>query len=159
MARFDFKKAVLKIKDGANHSITVKLGEGEFSYTERVSREYLLDRGVLDEIRDGDQVPVDVSLSASWIYVKGDGSTPSIEDALKKRGAASSWTSVDSDECNPYAVDIEMVYTPSCATGDKETITLEDFRYEEITHPAKSALLAITGKCNVTEATVVREAQ
>ena len=83
--------------------------------------------------------------------------TPSIEDALKQRGAASSWVSTDSDTCRPYAVDVVIEYQPipsSC--GDAETITLSDFRYEEIAHDLRAGTFAITGRCNSKEATAVR---
>ena len=81
-----------------------------------------------------------------------------IEDALKKRGEASGWTSTDSDACRPYAVDIEILYTPPCGGIYKEKIVLEDFRYEQLQHDIKNAQVSCSGKCNVTEATVTREA-
>jgi len=164
MAQIDFKQATVKIKDGNTptpNEIEIKVGEGNLTYTERRNIQYTLDRGVLDEVREGDQVPVEVRFDAIWEYVSGStvsGSTPTPEDALKQRGEAAAWTSSDADPCRPYSVDIEIEYIPDCTPADKEVITLPDFRYEQIDHDLSAGTLAFSGKCNVTEATAVRTA-
>lgn len=159
-AQIDIKNALVKINDGGSESITVKIGEGTLSYTEHVTREYVLDRGLLDGVRDGDEVPVDVSLDAVWEYITGgvaSAGVPSIEDALKQRGAASAWVSTDSDACQPYAVDVVIEYVPTpSGCGDSETITISDFRYEDLAHDLRAGTIAVTGKANVTEAVAVR---
>lgn len=165
--RIDLKKATIKIKDGAGHEIEVSIGEGNLTWTEAKNIEYLLDRGNLDDVREGDQIPVDVNFDFIWDYLKGpsaastaSGGQPTISDALKQRGAASDWVSVDDDTCRPYAVDLEVTYEPtpkSC--GDKETITLADFRHESLDHDLTAGSISCSGKCNITEATSVRETQ
>lgn len=165
--RIDLKKATIKLKDGGSNELEVKIGEGNLTFTEAKVMEYLLDRGNLDDVREGDQVPVDVSLDFIWEYLRGpssastaSGGTPTIEDALKNRGAAADWVSTDTDTCRPYALDLEITYEPTpTSCGDKETITLSDFRYESLDHDLRAGSVAVSGKCNVTEATVVREAQ
>lgn len=157
--RIDFKQAVLKVKDGGTNEYTVVLGEGNFQYTEKRNLEYRLDRGVLDDVTEGDQVPVEVSLSAVWDYVKGRTTNLSLEDAIKGVETCSTWVSTDADECRPYAVDLELTYTPSCAAADEEVITLPDFRYDDIQRDLRNQTVSITGRCNVTSATVVRAAQ
>ena len=80
--------------------------------------EYILDRGLIDEVREGDEVPVDVSFEFNWIYLTGSpssGALPTIKDALTRVGNASAWVSSDPDGCSPYAVDIEILYEPSCS--------------------------------------------
>lgn len=159
-AQIDLKNCTIRIKDGASHSIDVKIGEGNLTFSEKRNVQYTLDRGVLDEVRLGDQVPMDVSMDFVWEYISGgvasDG-VPSVEDALKRKGAAAAWTSTDSDACRPYAVDIEVLYDPQPAgCGDDETILLSDFRYEELNHDLKAGTISCTGKCNVTEATATR---
>lgn len=166
-AQIDLKNATIKILDGgvgtAQNSITITVGEGNLTYTERKNIEYTLDRGVLDEVREGDQVPVDVNLDFVWEYITGGsatGATPTVEDALKRKGPASAWVSTDSDQCRPYAVDIEVTYAPTpAACGDMEVITLPDFRYEELAHDLRAGTVSVTGRCNVVEATAVRSAQ
>jgi len=157
----DLKDATFKIKDGGTNSITIRIGAGNLTYTERANREYTLDRGILDDVRDGDEEPMDVNFDFVWDYIKGSGSgTPSVEDALKQQGDASAWTSSDSDDCAPFAVDIEITYDPSLnnsdCTGDTETITLPDFRYEELSHDIRNAQISCSGRCNAKQATVAR---
>lgn len=166
-AQIDLKNATITIKDGGvgslQNSIEVTIGEGNLTYTERKNIDYTLDRGNLDEVREGDQVPVDVSIDAIWEYITGgsaSGATPTIEDALKNRGPASGWISSDSDACRPFAVDLEIEYLPTPSTcGDKEIIIIPDFRYEEIAHDLRAGTFAISGRANVVEATAVRSAQ
>ena len=64
-AQIDLKHCTIRISDGAGAYIDVKIGEGNLSYTERRTIEYTLNRGLLDEVREGDQVPMDVSLDSS----------------------------------------------------------------------------------------------
>lgn len=163
-AQIDLKNATFKIKDGSStpNEITVTIGEGNLTWSEKKNIQYTLDRGVLDEVKEGDQVPVDVSFSFTWEYIKGasSGATPTVEDALKNTGAAADWTSSDADACRPYAVDLEITYAPTPAScGDMETITLSDFRYESLDHDLRAGTVSCSGKCNITAPTVVREAQ
>jgi len=162
-AQIDLKDCTITLKDGGSETLDVKIGEGNLTYSESRNIQYTLDRGKLDEVRNGDEVPVDVKLDFTWEYLRGSstsGGTPSVEEALKKIGNAVSWVSSDSDACRPYAVDIVVVYAPTPAScGDKETITLADFRYEKLDHDMKAGTVSVTGKCNITQANVVREAQ
>ena len=165
MAQIDLKQATVTIKDGDGNSLAIRIVEGNLTYSETKNMEYKLDRGILDEVREGDEAPIDVTFDFVWDYLKGPssassaGGTPTIEDALKQRGGAADWVSSDSDICRPYAVDLVILYTPSCATGDQEEITLPDFRHESLAHDLSAGTVAATGKCNATEAIVVRAAQ
>ena len=161
-ASIDLKYATISIKDGTTptaNSIEVKIGEGNLTYTERREMIYTPDRGVLDDVREGDEQPMDVAFDFIWEYItalSGSG-TPTVEDALKKTGEASSWVSTDTDVCRPYAVDIEINYVPNCQpTGNTEVITLPDFRWEELNHDLTAASISCTGKCNAVQATAVR---
>ena len=161
-AQIDLKDVTLKIKDGTTpaNEVEVVIGEGNITWSERRNMDYILDRGTLDEVREGDEVPVEVSMDFKWSYLKGDGTTPSIEDALKRLNAAAAWVSTDADTCRPYAVDLEFENAPSpSACGDQETITFSDFRYEQLDHDARAGTVSCTGKCNITMPTIVRAAQ
>jgi hypothetical protein len=165
MAQIDLKQATVTIKDGDGNSLEVRIGEGNLTYTEARNMEYKLNRGLLDEVREGDQIPVAVTFDFVWDYLKGpssasgSGGTPTIEDALKKRGGAADWVSSDADTCRPYAVDLVILYTPACATGDQEEIILSDYRYESLNHDLGAGTVASSGNCNITDATVTRAAQ
>ncbi|MEK0324895.1 MAG: hypothetical protein QQN63_04245 [Nitrosopumilus sp.] len=161
-AQIDVKETRLYINDGVAEQIEVKIGEGNFTWTETTNRDYILDRGLLDEVRDGDQAPVEVSFDILWDYIKGSSSTgavPTIEEALKQIGNASSWVSSDSDACRPYSVDLVLVYDPSCTTGDVEKITFSDFRWESLDHDLRGGSIACSGKCNIVVPTLTRGGQ
>jgi hypothetical protein len=77
-------------------------------------------------------------------------------DALKNIGAADEWVTSATDTCEPYAVDIEIVFDPPCGTSQTETTTLPDFRYEKLDFSLKDATIAVTGKCNAVTASLTR---
>jgi len=162
----DLKDAVLTIQDGTTPtalSITVKIGEGNLTYTESRNVEYILDRGLLDEVRLGDEIPLDVNFDFVWEYISGNTTTttnvPTVEDALKAQNNAAAWTSTDSDICRPFAVDLILTHTPACATADSETITFPDFRWDSLDHDLRAGTVACVGRSNATEATKVRAVQ
>lgn len=147
---------------GSIQQIEVKIGEGNLTYTEGKNIEYILDRGQLDDVREGDQIPVQVSFDFQWDYILGvsGSSTPSVEEALKGVGEAADWVSTDSDGCRPYSVDLEITYAPQPSTcGDQEIITFPDFRYESLEHDLREGTISCSGQCNVTQITAVRSAQ
>jgi len=140
--------------------IDIKVGEGNVTYTEANEYEYDLDRGVLDTVRAGNDVPMDVSLDFVYEYITtGTGETISPMDALKQEGGASGWVSASSDVCEPYAIDIEVVHTPICTTQAIETTVFSDFRSNSREVDLGEASVAVSGSCNVTQPTINRTAQ
>ncbi len=139
------------------HQLQIKVGEGNATWTEKRMVTYVKDRGRLDTLRLGDEDPVEVKLDFTWEFLKADtGQTPTIEDALKRRGVAADWISSSSDLCEPYAVDIVIEYIPPCTTEKMEIYTLSDYRYEELAHDLKAGTVSTSGKCNILEALVER---
>lgn len=139
------------------HQIEINIGDGNLTYDEKRSIKYIRNRNVLDTVRLDQDEPMEVKLDALWEFVRADtGETPTIEDALKQRGVASDWYTSSADICEPYAVDVEIEYDPPCTGVKREFILLTDFRYESFSHDLKMGVFAVTGKCNVTEATVTR---
>jgi len=161
-AQIDLKNALIKLKDGTTptaNELTIKIGEGNLVWTEARNIDYTLNRGLLNEVREGDQVPVEATLDIVWEFltnVVSTGGIPTPEDFLKQRGNASGYISTDIDICRPFAVDIELTYAPPCGGFLSEIITLNDFRWESFPHDLRAGTLAVTGKCNVVEPTVVR---
>lgn len=141
----------------APHTLQVRLGDGNFSYTEKKAREYKKNRGKLDSVRNGDEDPLEVKLDFGWIFIKSStGEDLTVEDVLKQQGQAASWITAGQDPCEPYCVTLRIEYTPPCTSAKKEIIDLAEFRYEELQHDTKTAMIACTGKCNLTQATVTR---
>jgi len=140
------------------HQIEVTIGEGNCTYDETRNMEYKLDRGRLGNVRLGDEAPVDVSMDFVWEDVTAaTDDPPTPVDAIKKIGAAAAWVSSGADPCEPYAVDLKIVNTPlECEDGEVETTLLQEFRYEKLSFNPKDGTISVTGKCNITEATVTR---
>ena len=167
-AQVSINKCTIKIKDGGSNEITIKIGEGNLTWTEARNIEYNLDRGSLNgaTIREGDEIPVDVRLDATWEYVTGASASsstladPSPKDAIRGDGAAGDWVSSDADACQPYAVDIEILYEPTPSScGDKETTTISDFRYESVDFDVRAGTISFNGKAAVVTPTSLREIQ
>ncbi len=138
--------------------IEIKIGDGNVTYTEAKTYEYMLDRGDLDTVREGDQVPLDVRLEATYEHITtGTSETISPMDALKGVGGAAEWVSSATDQCEPYAIDIEVEHDPPCGTIQTELTLFPDFRADTKEINLKDATISLTGKCNVIEPAVTRE--
>jgi hypothetical protein len=117
----------------------------------------MLDRGDLDTVREGDEKPVDVSLEFVYEFVTtGTSETITPIDALKQQNAADEWITSSTDACEPYSVDLEIEHNPPCGSSQTETTLLPDFRYEKLEFSLKDATISVTGKCNVSAATITR---
>jgi hypothetical protein len=137
--------------------IEIKVGDGEIKYTEANEYKYDKDRGQLDTVREGDDVPMEVSMNFTFEHVKtGTSEAISPIDAIKGAGGASEWVTSSADPCEPYAVDVEVEHVPPCGSAQKETILFPDFRSEKRDFDFKNANIAVSGKCNATEPTVIR---
>lgn len=138
--------------------IDVKLGDGNLTWTRNRELNYELDRGNLDTVREGDQVPLDVVVDSVYEFVTtGTGETITPYDASNGVGGASEWVSSSSDPCEPYAVDLEIDHVPACGAGtEKETTLLPDFRFDTIEADLDAATLNFTGRCNAVAPTITR---
>jgi hypothetical protein len=132
--------------------LTIKIGDGDLRYTERDEFNYDLDRGELDTVRQGNDVPMEVV--SNFVYesiTTGAGEDIAPMDAIKRRGSASDWISAAEDECEPYAVDLLVIHTPPCGTAEKEFTLFPDLRSEQREVNFKESNIQITGRCNVVE--------
>ncbi len=142
----------------APQELDIKIGDGDLKYTESTEYLYDLDRGDLDTVREGNQVPMDVSMDFVYEHITtGTGETIAPMDALKRRGGAEEWVSSATDLCEPYAVDVVVIHEPPCGSSESETTTFPDFRSEKREPSFKDSRISVSGKCNATEPTVERE--
>lgn len=163
MGQINFKYASCKFKDGTGtpNVFTVIFGAGDFSYTENAKREYVLDRGVLatGAVRNGDDEPVSINIDAMWTEMRAaSGGLVTLEEALKKIGAASAWVSTAVDTCEPYCVDLVFEYGAECSGTLGHRLTFPMFRYEQLDYSAKDGKIKITGKAKCTQPTIIRTA-
>jgi hypothetical protein len=144
----------------ASNQLDIKIGDGNITYTEASEYEYDLDRDILDTVREGAQVPIDVSIDFVYEFITtGTSEEISVMDALKKKGGAAEWRSSSADPCEPYAIDIEIVYTPLCTTSEIETTVFPEFRSESREVDFSEATISVSGRCNVVEPIITRTAQ
>ena len=159
--KVDIKNATIKFKDGTTpvpNELEIKVGEGNITFVERTAREYALDKGRLDTVRNGDEQPVDVSMEFQWEWLKAAvGNPPTPVDVLHRRGEAAGWLSSSADACEPYCIDIEVLNSADCDDGTpSELILMPDFRFEELSYDLRAGQISMTGKYNVTRVTPTR---
>jgi hypothetical protein len=139
------------------NQLEVRIGEGNLTYDEKKPRKYRLNRGLIDSVKNDDQVPLDLTMDFVWDHIIGVmNDPPTVEEALKQIGNASNWVTSDPDPCLPYCVDIIVLYTPLCATVEPERIQLSKFRYDSLAHDVKNGSVAMKGSCNIASPIVTR---
>jgi len=150
MARIDAKYCTITLEDGAKHSVEVKLGDGDVSWTEHRDMEYMLDRGNLDTVREADQAPVDLTIDAVYEYYSQVSTAGSFSVNELAMGSAVGLTTSDTaDTCAPYACTVTIEYEPICAGATKETIVFTKCRFETADFSIKDATINLQGRCNI----------
>lgn len=168
--KIDFKNTKVYISDkNANPGVTpavgaisgnifeIEFGDGDFQWTVAKQFEYNLDRGRLDSVRLGDEVPMDISFEGKFNYIKNPSTItatapPTIYEALMNPHiyaafpsevptsddtisgyvmGAQNWLSAseDVDPCGPWSVNLWVENTPLCSTGQVEANELILFKY------------------------------
>lgn len=139
------------------NQIEVKVGEGNLTYTESKEYTYDLDRGDLDTVREGNEVPMELNLECVYEHITtGTGENVSVVDALKGKGGAAEWVSSSDDLCEPYCVDVEIEHEVPCGTSEDETTLFPEFRHDSLEVDLSAATIACTGRCNASEPVVTR---
>ncbi len=140
-----------------SQQVEITIGEGDLKYTEADQYKYDLDRGELDTVRRGDDVPMEVTTNFTFDQVKsGTGETITPIEALKGVGAASEWVTSSADLCEPYAVDVVVEDVRPCGGAQSATYIFPDFRSEKRDYDIKNASIAVSGKCNALEPIITR---
>ena len=131
------------------NEIEVRIGDGNFSYDEKYPRKYVLNRQQLSTVKDDDEAPLDVTMDFVWDHITGSASDPpTVHEALKRTGNAAGWITSDPDTCQPYSVDLILLYTPDCAV-EPEQIVFPKFRYNTLSPDLKNGTVSCKGSCNV----------
>ena len=130
MAQFDLKNATLKLQDGTTPTpleITLKIGEGNFTVSEKRAVEYTLDGGKIDEVRLGDEEPMEISMDGTWVTAKGIPTSASVVTEASATTVSS--TTITLAAAQPLAVvgsefiDAGTRYTVTIASVSELTIT------------------------------------
>lgn len=140
--------------------LQVKIGEGNLTFSTKRSMEYVRNKRSIASgfVRTGDDQPMDVKIEAVWEFLSSDTGEPvTFQEAVTQTGAAATWKSAGADSCEPYAVTIEVVYTPPCSGVKGEVIKLEEFRWESLDHDMKNGSISCDGKCKILFPVMSRE--
>jgi hypothetical protein len=138
--------------------LKIRVGDGNLSWSEKKPREFKKDRGLLYQVRNADEEPMDVTLQMMYEFLTAStGEPPTPVDVLKRRGEAATWKSTATDQCSPYCVNIRLDHTPAgCTAYERERVVLPFFYYEQMDPNPKEGSINVQGKCNATEAIVTR---
>lgn len=143
---------------GTGESLEFKIGEGNLTWTEHMTREYSKDRGALDTVRNADEEPLDLNFEFIWEWLRAGVSTgyESPYDTIVTVGESGGWETTDtSDECAPPSIDIQLEHEVNCGgTTKTEVILFPKFRYESLQCDAKAGTISVSGKCNVLRPTI-----
>ena len=143
MSQRSIRDGILVIKDGGSEELTVRIGEGNITWNERRNVDYTRNRGVIAEVKLGDDEAVEVSFDFIWDWitsVSGD----SVVDALK--GDADDWETAGGS-CEPWAVDLELSIEPTECGSTTETMTFDEFRWETLNADLRAGQISCTGRC------------
>lgn len=151
-------EAIAKTALAGQKSISIKIGEGNLTFSEKRAVEFTRDRGILDTVREADEDPMDLAFDILWEFITAEPSSgvPTPMDALKQVGEAAAWVTTADDPCQPYCVDVEVHQAPNCATEDDEILMFEEFYYESLDGDLRGGTIACTGRCNRKTATARR---
>lgn len=158
MAQIDFKKCSLVIKDAGSNEVEAFFGEGSITWTENTPHKFILDRGLVatGTVRKDDEQPMEVTINASLMFMKSDtGEDITLYEALKGVDAASDWEST-SDECEPYATNLEFTFDPDCGSTKVEITIFPKFFLDQVTPDPRGGTQGFTGKCKATVPTRTR---
>lgn len=159
MARIDLKKTVFKLKDGSTNEMEIKIGEGNMTWSPKRTFRYYKNRGRLDSVTQGPDVPLAVNCEFTYellTIASADTPTCSVRDFLNREGNASAFVTSGADACEPYAVDIEVTQDQDCSPVKTEVVLFPEFRVEEKSYSIKNGRVSFAGKCKVTKPTRTR---
>lgn len=145
--------------DIQGRALLIKVGDGNFTYDTDRTLDYEMDRGEVDAVVQGDDVPVSVNFDFVYEFLRAStgSNVPTPEDVLRNRGEAASWVTAGADPCENYAIKIEVDYAPPCNL-DHEITVFPEFRVESVNHDLQNSSLSARGRCKVSDITPIRRA-
>jgi hypothetical protein len=95
------RDGIIVISDGTPgtaEQLVITHEKGDLAWSEKEEAKTVLDRGVLDSQRSGDEAPCDLSFSTNHVELcatgpESEADTPTLYEIMHKIGAASDWAS------------------------------------------------------------------
>jgi len=132
--------------------MTIALDEGDLSWTQTQNVIEVMDRGVLDHIRAGDESPMDISFTIKYQNLQADTVTTAYE-AIRGVGEAATWDSTRNEDVYCFSADFRVLNTSDTT---EETISFRDCFYTslEFSEGDEYDTLAVTGRSFTTAPTI-----
>lgn len=165
--------------------LIVKFGEGNFTYNLTRNFNYEMDRGRLDDVRRGDETPIDITIGGKYEYVQsvpvatGDASPLldayhnqlTLQEAFRGKmfdGVTTHpWVAAGIEReawlvCTPYCVALELHsdLRRECPDVDTpgEASLFRFFRAESVEQDTSAGTVSITGRANILRPLVLNPA-
>lgn len=161
MPAIDLKNCEIAFLDGTTptpQELVIKIAQGVIRWSESKNMNYLMDRNRLDDVQEGEEVPLDLSFDLRYEFIVGDGTITPV-DFLKRINSAADYPSTDADTCRPKSTTVRLRHTPICSGVKLEQVLFPDFRHERLDYDPSAATINCSGRCNVTEPTITRISQ
>ena len=141
-----------------SQQIYVKIGEGNLTYTEHRDYQYLLDRGLLDTVREPKDVPMDVKLGRRVRAHHQRHQRGRLSDGRAEGARTAPWSGSVRlpTSASRTASTCWWSTIPPCADVNRETTVFPMFRAETREMNYSAATIVLTGKCMAKEPTVYR---
>lgn len=137
--------------------LVVDVGEANFEADINFDPIFDTNRNILDGVRLGKDVPMDVRTGTTFNWMKSSSGKPLTPyEILTREGNASGWHSTAADPCEPYCVDIILLDEPVCGSEQKEQIRFPRFYPTKITPNINDGQIALVGKCNAVKPVITR---
>jgi len=133
--------------------VVAEIGEGDnIEHTKNKEPQVTLARGRIDGGEAGNEVPLGVTFSFIYDWLRSSASDPkfsvTVDEALERQGNASDWISTAQDECESgYQLDIILIDTPPCTTQDAEVVFYRRFMTETNNGSVEAQSVNVTGIC------------
>lgn len=126
---------IIKDGSGSPKTLTIPISEGDFAFTVNKPTFVVMNRGVIDSRKSGDQTPTDISFSSKfeqWSYASGASTGLSVRDVIDGTAAAVAAGWVSTDACGPWSVTIEFRIADPCNAGHYEALTFSKFHADSV---------------------------
>lgn len=148
----NLRDGVITLYDKAQaNNCVVALDEGDLAWSQTQNVIEVLDRGVLDHIRKGDESAMDLSFTLKYQNLQADGVTP--YEAITQTSGASGWTSTRAEDVYCISLSFAVLNTSDVT---EETVSFRDVYYTDISFAEgdEFSTLAITGRSFRTSPTI-----
>jgi len=116
-------RLLLKDGDGTPSTLEVKLLEGRITMEEGFNNIVVMDRGTIDHVRAGDEMPLKVGFTFKYVELF-HASVATVWQWLKQSGPAASLVSTRASDCDRFTFDLELyIADPIGGTGEKITFS------------------------------------